>query len=119
MLISYLSTQNMALPFKNMPELVSKSNFRVATSPGSTYAESFSASEDPIWQTIWNERMEPYLEEYRPYDAKKNWNDLLKADAETALYYDYLSVRYRVSVQGIKSLGGHLHVYAGGLNFMK
>ena len=38
--------------------------------------------------------MEPYLEEYRPYDAKKNWNDLLKTDSKMAVYYDYLSVRY-------------------------
>ena len=92
MLISYLSTQNVVLPFKNIPELVSKSNFRVATSPGSTYAEAFSASNDSIWQTVWKDRMEPYLEEYRPYDVKKNWNDLLKSDPEIALYYDYISV---------------------------
>ena len=97
-MISYLSYFHVALPFNSIPELVSKSNFRVATSPGSAYAEYFSKSDDEVLEIVWKERMEPHLEEYRPYDAKKNWNDLLKTDSKMAVYYDYLSVRYLLDV---------------------
>ena len=56
MLISYLSYFHVALPFNSIPELVSKSNFRVATSPGSAYAEYFSKSDDEVLEIVWKDR---------------------------------------------------------------
>ena len=55
-MISYLSYFHVALPFNSIPELVSKSNFRVATSPGSAYAEYFSKSDDEVLEIVWKDR---------------------------------------------------------------
>ena len=49
----------------------------------------------------------------------KPW--VFSTNASIAVCEHYITdiVHLRVCVQGVKSLGSHLHVYAGGLNFMK
>ena len=41
MLISYLSTRKIVLPFQNIPELISKTQYRIILSPGSSYEDDF------------------------------------------------------------------------------
>ena len=61
---------------------------------------------------------------FMPNLHKKSWmvsNAYVgQCQANLGLYRKKFNcVYYRVSVQGVKSLGGNLHVHAGGLNFMK
>ena len=44
MLISYLSTRVIVLPFDNIPELISKTQFRIILSPGSSYEDDFKTA---------------------------------------------------------------------------
>ena len=64
MLISYLATRKIVLPFNNIPELVSKSSFRIALSPGSSYEDAFKTSIDPDWMVAWTDRIQPFLPDY-------------------------------------------------------
>jgi hypothetical protein len=50
MVISYLATRVIVLPFTSISELLDKSNFLIALQPGSSYEDAFKLSTDPIWQ---------------------------------------------------------------------
>ena len=93
MLISYLSTWNIVLPFKNIPEFLSKTNYKVATSPGSSYMDAFKLSNDSDWKLIWNERMKLFIEDYRNYVPENDWMSILKDISDMALYYDYNAIK--------------------------
>ena len=67
MLISYLAKREITLPFNDMSSLVTKSDFKIAVIPGSSYEDAFKTATDPFWKKAWKERIEPYLEYYKPY----------------------------------------------------
>ena len=95
MLISYLATRVTILPFSNVPELISKTNFRIILTPGSSYEDDFKTAIDPDWKIAWNERVKPHLDEFKvdgkPVDVSV-FIKLLESDEDTALYYEYFSV---------------------------
>ena len=64
MLISYLATRVISLPFKDITDLVDNTQFRIIFLPGSTAEDAFKTSPDPIWQAAWTDRIQPHLEEY-------------------------------------------------------
>ena len=64
MLISYLATRVISLPFKDITDLVINTQFRIIIAPGTSYEDTFKTSTDPIWQTAWTDRVQPYLEEH-------------------------------------------------------
>ena len=66
MLISYLATRVIVLPFDGVPGLLT-TPFQIALNPGSSYEDAFKTSQDPFWQEAWNERIKPYLDDYRPF----------------------------------------------------
>ena len=71
MLISYLATSVIVLPFDGIASMLTKSrSFRIAVMPGSGHEDAFKFSKDPVWQEAWTDRIEPYLEFYRPYFSK-------------------------------------------------
>ena len=63
-LISYLSIQKTNLPFNNLETLLSLTSNKIALIPGSSYADDFRYSTDPLMQRAWTERIEPYLDEF-------------------------------------------------------
>ena len=65
MLISYLATRVIVLPFNNIPELISESQFRIALTPGSSYEDDFKTATDPDWVIAWNDRVKPHLDEFK------------------------------------------------------
>ena len=67
MLISYLATRKILLPFKNMNDLVVNTQFRITLLVASIHEDHFKTSKDPIWQTAWTDRVQPYLEEVVSY----------------------------------------------------
>ena len=64
MLISYLATRTISLPFKDITDLVVNTQFRIIFLPGSTNEDAFKTSKDPIWQAAWTDRVKPHLEEH-------------------------------------------------------
>ena len=71
MLITYLSTRVIVLPFNSIATMLTKSSsFKIAVMPGSGHEDAFKFSKDPVWQEAWTDRIEPYLDFYRPYFSK-------------------------------------------------
>ena len=44
MLISYLATRVISLPFKDIPDLVSNTQFRIILQPGTSFEDAFKTS---------------------------------------------------------------------------
>ena len=66
-LISYLATSKINLPFESIATLLSLTNYQIAINPGTSLEDTFKLSTDSTYQKAWSERIEPYLEYYRPY----------------------------------------------------
>ena len=64
MLISYLATRTISLPFKDITDLMINTQYRIILAPGTSYVDDFRTSTDPIWQAAWTDRVQPYLEEH-------------------------------------------------------
>ena len=76
MLISYLARRTINLPFNSIPTLITKSDFKIAVIPGSSYEDAFKTATDPFWQKAWTERIEPYLDAYiflRVINSSSSW----------------------------------------------
>ncbi len=61
---SFLTTKLSRLPFNSLSELASSTDYRVFVRPGSSSDNTFRMSQNPLYQKVWRERIEPYLEEY-------------------------------------------------------
>ena len=72
MLTSSLAKRVIVLPFDSMATLLTKSDFQIAINPKSADEDAFRLSTDPVWMEAWNDRIKPYLEDYKPYYGKKN-----------------------------------------------
>ena len=85
MLISYLATRVIPLPFKDVSDLVANTQFRILLMPGSAPEDYFKTSPDPIWQTAWTDRVQPHLEEHADF----SWDDFadkMTKDGTSAFY---------------------------------
>ena len=92
MLISYLATRVISLPFKTIPELLTNTQIRILLTPGTSFEDSFKTATDPNWQAAWTDRVQPYLDEIG-FDMDRNHiSDKVTKDGLTAWYHDYLSV---------------------------
>ena len=65
MLISYLATRVIVLPFNNIPELVENSNFKISLNPGTSFEDAFKFATDTHWKIAWKERIKPFLDDYK------------------------------------------------------
>ena len=91
MLISYLATRVISLPFKDIPDLVSNTQFRIILQPGTSFEDAFKTSPDQNWQTAWTDRVQPHLEEHVGF-LKQDMADKLTADGVSAYYDIYFAV---------------------------
>ena len=67
MLISYLARRVINVPFDGISTLVTTTDFKITLMPGTSIEDSFKTSTDPLWQKAWTDRIEPFLDEYKPY----------------------------------------------------
>jgi hypothetical protein len=91
MLVSYLATRVITLPFQSLPEMLRTTTFRLAIVPDSSHEDNFKLSNNPDWQWAWKDRIQPYLEEYRRHPRLIT---LLETDPEIAVYDNFFAVRY-------------------------
>ena len=91
MLISYLSTRFIPLPFTNIRELVDNSDFKIGTKEGTSFEDAFKLSTDPIWQKAYSERIAPFFYQYAPF--YEDMGELAITDESLAVYEDFGSGR--------------------------
>ena len=53
MLISYLATRVVVLPFNSLVQLVGDTDINIALSPSTSYEDSFRYSKEPLWMEAW------------------------------------------------------------------
>ncbi len=92
MLISYLATRVVSLPFNDINEIVTKTNYRIIITPGSANEDFFRYNKDPIFQRAWKERIKPYLEEYKKYNGKNI--PAVMENTYSASYGNFIGSRY-------------------------
>ena len=94
MIVSYLSTRIINIPFNGIPSLVTTTDFKLLTLPGSAQADSFKHSKDLFWQKAWNERMEPYLDDYisQHGTSPAGLRKFILENEDFALYDNFFSV---------------------------
>jgi hypothetical protein len=90
MLISNLATRIISLPFKDIPDLVANTQFRIILSPGTSFEDAFKTSTDQNWQVAWTDRVQPHLEEHVGI-VNQEFADLLTTDGASAWYNNYFS----------------------------
>ncbi len=91
MLVSYLSTRVIKLPFTGIKGMVENTDYRLALIPGSSFMDAFKYSTIPEWQEAWKTRIEPYLDDYKGYPEMI---DLPMGDPSLALYDNFFSASY-------------------------
>ena len=79
-----------SLPFKNIPELLSKTQYRILVAPGTSFEDAFKTSKDPNWQIAWKERLEPHLKEHIDF-LKPEFIKKITRDGVSAFYDNYFS----------------------------
>ena len=96
MLITYLSTRKITMPFTSFTELYLHTNFKVVVLPYSADEDFFKYSTDPIIQKIYEERIKPYLQEYLDYPILSNYDTIpfIKNDFGAAAYSLYSVSKY-------------------------
>ena len=95
MLVSYLAVRKTVLPFNSLSEMYERTNFRLALIPSTSYEDNFKYSNDPLFNKIYKERIEPHLEEYQEYEHHlSDMIHFLRNDYETALYEGAIPIRY-------------------------
>ena len=81
MLISYLATKTISLPFKDITDLVENTQFQIILRPGSAVADAFKTSSDPIWQAAWTDRIQPHLEEHVGFTDQYAADKIMKEES--------------------------------------
>ena len=95
MLVTYLSSRKIILPFDTIEEMYLNTNFRLALIPNTAYEDDFKYSSDPMFQKIYEERIKPHLQEYMDYPNHTfDMYHFIRNDFGTALYVMNEPTRY-------------------------
>ena len=89
-LISFMAKQTIALSFQDISDLYKNTDMRIAIMPGGMVENDFRYSKDPLWQKIFQERVEPHLEEIKAYPNHiTDMTHFIRNDYKTAMYDVY------------------------------
>ena len=91
MLITYLSTRVITLPYDSIDGLMENSDHKLALLPGSSYEDDFKNAANSLWRKAYTERIQPNLDSYKatdlpPYDHLKK---LILENPDMALYNNF------------------------------
>ena len=85
-LYSYLAVRTTNLPFRNLKELADTPQYKLTVGQGTVQLDHMRYSNDPSHIKIWNEKVEPYIDE-----LPLSWDDTIKHlldDSLSVLYTD-------------------------------
>ena len=63
MLITYLSTRVIVMPFRSVQELLDATDYQIVIAPGTSFEDAFRYSPDPIMRRAYEENITPRLDE--------------------------------------------------------
>jgi hypothetical protein len=94
MIVSYLSTRVIVLPFQSIAEMVKTNEYSLFLEPGTFLVDAFRLSTDPTWKKAWNENIDPTLEEYKHIKRiNKAIEYAIDSNPKLAVYGSYPQVR--------------------------
>ena len=81
------------MPFTTIEDMYYNTNFRISLLPNSAQEDDFAQSADPMFRKIYEERIEPHLQEYSAYPILSNKDNInfIQNDDKTAVYTYYRS----------------------------
>ena len=65
MLITYLSTRVIVMPFYSVQELLDATDYQIVIGPGTSYEDAFRYSSDPMMKRAYDENIAPNIEMMR------------------------------------------------------
>ena len=75
------------MPFTGVEDMYSKTSIRVAMIPDTSFVDYFKYSPDPTLKKIYDDRIQPHLQEYRDFpDHLSYMIHFIKDDPNTALW---------------------------------
>ena len=77
------------MPFTSVEDMYLNTKFRLALMPATTHEDNFKYSPDPLWQKIYNERLQPHLDEYAGHVSAAAMVLFIREDFKTVAYGDY------------------------------
>ena len=79
------------MPFTTIADLYMNTEFRLAVMPDTTYIDNFKYSTDPLFMSIYADRIEPHIQEYKDYpEHTSDMMYFIRDDATTALFDAYV-----------------------------
>ena len=94
MLITYLSTRVISLPFDNLQTLLENTDYRIILMPESSFEDVFRQSTDPVRQKAYQENIKPNIELMKTKSS--SWVDhavnMLKNEKNIAIYSGYSTI---------------------------
>ena len=93
MLVSYLSAIRIDLPFNNMEELMTNTDYKIIVMWGSFFEDAFKFAQDPLWKRAYTERVLPTKEEYGDITSEQVQVDTIAENLDLALYTAHFNVR--------------------------
>ena len=98
MLVSYLSTRKVTLPFLTLHELYHDTNLRLAVRPSTSWEDNFRYSSEELLRKIYEDRILPYRDEFEEFPYSHGMTYLIENDHDTALYFAYTSIRFEKDI---------------------
>ena len=82
------------MPFTTIADLYMNTQFRLAVMPDTTYIDNFKYSTDPLFMSIYADRIEPHIQEYKDYpEHNSDMMHFIRDDAATALFDAYFPTK--------------------------
>ena len=82
------------MPFTTIADLYMNTEFRLAVMPDTTYIDNFKYSTDPLCMSIYADRIEPHIQEYKDYpEHTSDMMYFIRDDATTALFDAYFPIK--------------------------
>lgn len=92
--MKYFTFRKTILPFSTVEDMFANTPFRLAMIPDTSYVDNFKYAPNPTWKAIFEERIEPNLQEYRDYsDHLTNMIHFIENDFATALWDGYVPIK--------------------------
>jgi hypothetical protein len=92
MLISYLTSIQTVLPFQNLKQLIEVTQNNIVLAPGTSSADEFRYSGDPLWKRAWTERIEPSISSYPSFMSEQM--KYIIENPGNAIYGTYIGGKY-------------------------
>ena len=86
MFLTFLAIDKINFPFHDIQSLVSNTNYKIAINVGSSNENWFKQSKNEFSQKAWQERIEPFLDDFAKFNHNEIVRTLYDKNSEIALF---------------------------------